>query len=164
MELTERRCKGYTCMAAAVHRTSPIVSRQGPNQLHMRLYHDLVEFVRALCVLWRLQWGARRQRKSAEVLNDPKGIWGGDFDQIPVSIILDVIVRTAFFVLWAMQHRCTYGGLSLREVTRNSVTAIPANYGLEFQRNRQKLYICLYHTSDNVTLGRITPIYVSYGA
>ena len=38
------------------------------------------------------------------VLNDPKGLLGADFDQIPVSIILDVIVRTAFF-LWAMQHQ-----------------------------------------------------------
>ena len=28
--------------------------------------------------------------KSAEVLNDPMGIWGADFDQIPVSIIFDV--------------------------------------------------------------------------
>ena len=45
--------------------------------------------------------------KSAEVLNDPKGIWGADFDQIPVSMIFDVIVRTTFFVLWAMQHRWT---------------------------------------------------------
>ena len=47
-------------------------------------YHYLFEFVRAWCVLWRLQWGERRQRRSAEVLNDPKGIWGADFDQIPV--------------------------------------------------------------------------------
>jgi len=77
LELTER--KGYNCMAA-VHRISAILARQGPNQLHMRLYHDLVEFVRAWCVLWRLQWGARRQRKSAEVLNDPKIILGAAFD------------------------------------------------------------------------------------
>ena len=70
---------------------------EGPiGKFSMRLYHDLVEFVRAWCVLWRLQWGARRQRKSTEVLNDPKGISGADFDQIPVSIIFDVVVRTAF--------------------------------------------------------------------
>ena len=31
------------------------------------------------------------------VLNDPKGLLAADFDQIPVLIILDVIVRTAFF-------------------------------------------------------------------
>ena len=73
LELTERRCKGCNCVAA-VHRISPILARQGPNQLHMRLCHDLVEFLRAWCVLRRLQWGARRQRKSAEVLNDSKGI------------------------------------------------------------------------------------------
>ena len=90
---------------AAVHRISPILARQGPNQLHMTPYDDLVEFVRAWCVLWRLQWGASRQRKRAEVLNDPKGIWGADFDQISVSKIFDVIVRTTYLVLWAMQHR-----------------------------------------------------------
>ena len=32
--------------------------------------------------------------------NDPKGLLGADFHQIPVSIIFGVIVRTAFFVLW----------------------------------------------------------------
>ena len=42
--------QGYNCMAA-VRRISPILARQGPSQLHMRLYHDLVEFVRAWCVL-----------------------------------------------------------------------------------------------------------------
>ena len=31
---------------AAVHRISPILARQGPNQLHMRVYHDLAGFVR----------------------------------------------------------------------------------------------------------------------
>ena len=89
---------------AAVHRISPTLAQQGPGQLRMRLYNDLIEFVRAWCVLWRLQWGARRQRKSAEVLNDPKGIWGAHFDQIRVSIMFDVMVHTLFFVLWAMQH------------------------------------------------------------
>ena len=53
--------------------------------------------------------------KERRVLNDPKGLLGADFDRIPVSIIFGVIVRTAFFVLWAMQHRwidtkrCYYG-------------------------------------------------------
>ena len=100
--------QGYNCMGA-VHRISPILARQGPNHLHIILYHDLVEFVRAWCVLWRLQWGARRQRKSAGVLNDPREIEGADFDQIPVSIIFDVIVHTAFFVLWAMRTQCNTG-------------------------------------------------------
>ena len=31
------------------------------------------------------------------VLNDPKGLRGADFDQNPVSIIFDVVGRTAFF-------------------------------------------------------------------
>ena len=49
--------------------------------------------------------GSTTPAKERRVLNDPKGFWGADFDKIPVSIILDVIVHTAFFVLWAMQHR-----------------------------------------------------------
>ena len=61
---------------AGVHRISPILVRQGPSHIHMRLYHDLVEFVWAWCVLWRLQWEARRQRKSEGVLNDPNGFEG----------------------------------------------------------------------------------------
>ena len=43
--------------------------------------------------------------KERRVLKDPKGFGGADFDQIPVSIIFDVVVRTAFLVLWATQHR-----------------------------------------------------------
>ena len=36
--------------------------------------------------------------KERRVLNDPKGMLGADFDKIPVlTIILDVVVRTAFF-------------------------------------------------------------------
>ena len=35
------------------------------------------------------------------VLNYPTGLLRAEIDQIPVSIIFDVIVRTAFFVLWA---------------------------------------------------------------
>ena len=46
--------------------------------------------------------------RAQRVLNDPKGFWGSNFDQIPVSIIFDVAVRTAFFVLWAMQHKGSY--------------------------------------------------------
>ena len=49
--------------------------------------------------------GSTAPVKERRVLNDLKGLWGADFDQIPVSIIFDVIVRTAFFVSWAMQHR-----------------------------------------------------------
>ena len=43
--------------------------------------------------------------KERRVLNDPKVLLGADFDRIPVSIILDVTVRTAVLVLWAMEHR-----------------------------------------------------------
>ena len=44
--------------------------------------------------------------KEHRVMNDPKVILRGCFfDQIRVSIIFDVTVRTAFFVSWAMQHR-----------------------------------------------------------
>ena len=32
---------------------------------------------------------------------DPKGLLGAAFHQIPVSIIFDVVVRTALFALWA---------------------------------------------------------------
>ena len=68
------------------------------------LYHDLVEFLRA----WRhleASVGSTAPVKERRALNDPKGLLGADFDQIPVFIILDVIVRTAFFGLWAMHHR-----------------------------------------------------------
>ena len=59
--------------------------------------------------------------KKLIVLNDPKGLRGADFDQIPVSIIFDVIVRTAFLGLWAMQHRCY--------LQRTCVTSkLPATY------------------------------------
>ena len=49
--------------------------------------------------------GSTAPVKERRVLTDSKGLLGDDFDHIPVSIIFDVIVRTAFFVLWAMQHR-----------------------------------------------------------
>ena len=49
--------------------------------------------------------GSTAPVKERRALNDPKGLLGADFDQISVLIILDAIVRTAFFVLWAMQHR-----------------------------------------------------------
>ena len=48
--------------------------------------------------------GSTAPVKERRVLNDPKGVWGTDLDQIPVLLIFDVIVRTAFFVLWTMQH------------------------------------------------------------
>ena len=124
-------------------------SKTRANQLHLRLYRYLVEFVRAWCVFWRLQWGARRQRKSEEVLNDLGGNLRGRFWPNPgfkkhgrtiicvniwrttqlaklsfnhshgrthswrfstfYKIIFDGIARTAFFVLWAMQHRWNRG-------------------------------------------------------
>ena len=49
--------------------------------------------------------GSTAPVKDRRVLNDPKGFSGADFDKIPVSIMFDVIVRTAVFVLWAMQLR-----------------------------------------------------------
>ena len=66
--------------------------------------------------------GSTAPVKERRVLNDPKGMLGADFDKIPVlTIILDVVVRTAFFCFvgdatqvglvrtaffaWAMQHR-----------------------------------------------------------
>ena len=49
--------------------------------------------------------GSTAPVKEHRVLNDPKRLLGADFDQIPVLILFDVVVRTAFFVLWAMQHR-----------------------------------------------------------
>ena len=39
------------------------------------------------------------------MLHDPEGLLGADFDRIPASIMLDVTVRTAVLVRWAMQHR-----------------------------------------------------------
>ena len=48
--------------------------------------------------------GSTAPVKERRVLNDLKGLWGADFDQIPVSIKFDVIGRTAF-LLWAMQYR-----------------------------------------------------------
>ena len=70
--------------------------------------------------------------KERRVLNDPKVLLGADFNQIPVSVMFDVIlgspyrmfcfvgdatqvefVRTAFF-LWAMQHRWTCCSMSDR--------------------------------------------------
>ena len=47
--------------------------------------------------------GSTAPVKERRVFNDPKVFGGADFDQIPVSMIFDVIVRSAF--LWAMQHR-----------------------------------------------------------
>ena len=73
----------------------------------MRLQHDLVEFLRAWCVIWRLQWGVRRQWKSAERWMTQRDCEVLIFNQIPASIVFDVVDPTAFFVLWSMQHRCT---------------------------------------------------------
>ena len=48
--------------------------------------------------------GSKAPVKERRVLSDPKGLLGDDFDQIPVFITFDVIIRTAFFVSWLMQH------------------------------------------------------------
>ena len=82
------------------------VPREGPKPTTDRcdLCHGLVEFLRA----WRhleASVGSTAPVKERRALNDPKGLLGADFDQIPVFIILDVIVRTTFFGLWAMHHR-----------------------------------------------------------
>ena len=110
---------------AAVHRISTILARHGPNQLpgtyYMRLYHDLVEFLRAWCVVWRLQWGARRHWKGAEcwmTQTDCEGllrlnpgfnhIWRYSsyriFGFVGAATQVES-VRTAFFYSWAMQLR-----------------------------------------------------------
>ena len=49
--------------------------------------------------------GSTASVKECRVLNDPKGLLGADANHIPVLLILEVIARTVFFVLWAMQHR-----------------------------------------------------------
>ena len=46
--------------------------------------------------------GSTAPVKERRVLNDPKRVRRANFDHIPVSIIFDVIIRTALFVLWAM--------------------------------------------------------------
>ena len=58
--------------------------------------------------------------KERRVLNDPKGLLEADFGQIPVVILLDVMVRTAFFVLWAMQHRWDSSALHFLRGQRNT--------------------------------------------
>ena len=42
--------------------------------------------------------GSTAPVKERGVLNKPKGLCGADFDQIPVSIIFDVIVHAIFFI------------------------------------------------------------------
>ena len=46
--------------------------------------------------------------KEGRLLNDPKRLLGADFDQIPVSIIFDVMVRTTFLFC----GRCNTSGIS----------------------------------------------------
>ena len=70
----------------------------------MILYHDLVEFPLPSCHLEALV-GITAPVNERKVLNDPKGLLGADANHIPVLLILEVIARTVFFVLWAMQHR-----------------------------------------------------------
>ena len=67
----------------------------------MRLYRDFVEFLRAWCHL-EASVGRKAPVKECRVLNDPKGLFGADFDQIPVSIILTLWSLPQFFVV--MQH------------------------------------------------------------
>ena len=38
-------------VVAAVHRISPVLARQRPNQLQIRLYHDWVDLLSAWCHL-----------------------------------------------------------------------------------------------------------------
>ena len=45
--------------------------------------------------------GSTAPVKERRVLNDPKRLLGADFQQTSVPRIFDVIVRTAFFFLWA---------------------------------------------------------------
>ena len=47
--------------------------------------------------------GEHGASERAQSVERPKGIWGGRF--LTKSRFFDVIVRTASFVLWAMQHR-----------------------------------------------------------
>ena len=49
--------------------------------------------------------GSTAPVKERRVVNDPKGLLGADFHQIPVLIMLDVIIRIASFVWCAMQSR-----------------------------------------------------------
>ena len=48
--------------------------------------------------------GSTAPVKEYRVLNDPEELLVADFDQIPF-LLFDVIVRTALFLAWAMQHR-----------------------------------------------------------
>ena len=71
--------------------------RHGPNQLHIMWYYIMAWLSSSgHGVIWRLQCRARRQWQR-RVLNYPTGLLRAEIDQIPVSIIFDVIVRTAFF-------------------------------------------------------------------
>ena len=92
-----------------------------PTTCYMRLYHDLVWVPPGVVCHLEASVGSTAPLKGRRVLNDPKGLLAADFDQIPVLIILDVIVRTAFFwfvgdatqvglvrtafFAWTMQHR-----------------------------------------------------------
>ena len=52
---------------AAVHRISRILAIQGPKQLHMRQYHDLVQFLQAWCHLEAsVESTAEMKERSAE--------------------------------------------------------------------------------------------------
>ena len=41
--------------------------------------------------------GSTAPLKGRRMLNDAKGLLGADFDQVVVSVMFDVIVRTVFF-------------------------------------------------------------------
>ena len=82
------------------------------------------------------------------MLNDPREIEGADFDQIPVSIIFDVIVHTAFFVLWAMQHRCFGVSLYLCATrVHNSFRTVRAFLETKLHGNIYYILPGIYYTS-----------------
>ena len=128
----------------------------------MRLQHDLVEFLRAWCVIWRLQWGVRRQWKSAERWMTQRDCEVLIFNQIPASIVFDVVDPTAFFVLWSMQHRCTCltatpDWLRVIYFTPYPATRIPAirhETDRPWERRQCILFGCLVDFGYTVPFGR----------
>ena len=89
-----------------MHRISPILTRQGRNKAK-DVHHYLIEFLWAWCVIWRFQWGARRQWKSQSV-EWPKGIvrgWSWPNPGFNNILRYTEVGCAAFFVLWTMQQR-----------------------------------------------------------
>ena len=78
---------------AAAHRISPFQTRKRPHQLQIRLYHEFVGFLGAVCHL-KASVGSTAPVKEHKTLNDPGR---AVFDKTPVSIIFDVIGCILFF-------------------------------------------------------------------